>query len=366
MADQINVAVLGTGKVGRLVCDLLAGSGDYAVTAVDVDAAQAKAAVSLPDGSPLANARAAVADLRDAGALAEVVRGQRYVVSCAPYHCNTTIAEVARAAGVHYLDLTEDVATTKAIMRLAADADTAFIPQSGLAPGYISIVASALAREFDPLEAVKMRVGALPIYPHNRLKYNITWSTDGLINEYGNPCEAIVDGRPVMLPPLGGHEVFCLDGEEYEAFNTSGGLGTLAESWHGRVRNLDYKTIRYPGHRDIMALLMQDLKLNEDRETLKRILDRAVPHTTQDVVVVFVSAFGMRDGVYTQKAHARKIYNGDHFGRHWGAIQITTASGVCAVLDLHAHGQLAPRGFIRQEDIPYDRFIANRFGQVYA
>lgn len=360
------VAVLGTGKVGRLVCQLLAASGDYAVTAVDFDPSHARAAVSGADGALLPGCRHSTADFGDRAALSAALAGQGYVVSCAPYHCNVRIAEVAREQGVNYLDLTEDVATTKAVMALAEGSDLAFIPQCGLAPGFVSIVANWLASQFEELESVKMRVGALPLYPHNRLKYNITWSTDGLINEYGNPCEAIVAGRKVSLPPLAGHEVFCIDGEDYEAFNTSGGLGTLADSWSGRVRNMDYKTIRYPGHRDIMALLMEDLKLNEDRDTLKRIFERALPHTHQDIVLVFVTATGWRNGVYSQEAYAKKIYHTERGGRHWGAIQITTASGVCAVLDLHASGQLPRSGFVRQEDLPYEHFIANRFGRAFA
>lgn len=366
MTGMTKVAVLGTGKVGRLVCDLLARSGDYAVTAVDLDAGRAEAAIAAPGGATLPAARAMAADFGDHGSLAAAMRGQDYVVSCAPFFCNAAITETARAEGVHYLDLTEDVATTKAIQGLAEGAQTAFIPQCGLAPGFISIVASDLGAQFDTLEGVKMRVGALPLYPHNRLKYNITWSTDGLINEYANPCEAIIDGRLVSVPPLSGHEVFCIDGEEYEAFNTSGGLGTLADSWHGRVRFLDYKTIRYPGHRDIVALLMHDLKLSEDRETLKRIFDRALPHTAQDIVLVFVTAYGWRDGQYTQQAYAKKIYHAEIDERHWGAIQITTASGVCAVLDLHREGHLPQRGFVRQEAVPYPLFIRNRFGRAFA
>lgn len=366
MTDKINVAVLGTGKVGRLVCHLLADSGDYAVTAIDLHLAQALAAITLPDGRLLPGARHAAADFGDPQALAAALADQAYVVSCAPFHCNVGIAEVARSIGTHYLDLTEDVATTKAIMRLAEGAPNAFIPQSGLAPGFISIVAHSLASEFDTVESVKMRVGALPLYPHNRLKYNLTWSTEGLINEYCNPCEAVVDGEMVTLPPLGSHEVFAIDGEEYEAFNTSGGLGTLADTWHGRVRNMDYKTIRYPGHRDIMALLMHDLKLRDDRATLRHILDHALPHTAQDIVLVFVTATGWRRGVYSQHAFAKKIHNAEIDGQHWGAIQITTASGVCAVLDLHATGQITPSGFVRQEDVPYALFIANRFGRAFA
>jgi saccharopine dehydrogenase-like NADP-dependent oxidoreductase len=360
------VAVLGTGKVGRLVCSLLARSGDYAVTAVDADIEQARLAVLGSDGARLPYARPAAADFEDRNDLARVIKGQRYVLSCAPYRCNVAIAETARAQGASYLDLTEDVEVTKAVKALSQGSESAFIPQCGLAPGFVSIAANWLASSFDRLDAVRLRVGALPRYPTNRLKYNLTWSTDGLINEYGNLCEAVVEGQPVNLPPLANLEHFNFEGEEYEAFNTSGGLGTLADSWAGQVRNLDYKTIRYPGHRDMMALLMQDLGFNQDRETFKTILERSVPYTEQDVVLVFVTVLGWRDGRHIQRSYAKKIYDGEIDGQHWGAIQITTASGICAVLDLHATGAFEGKGFLRQEDIPFGQFIANRFGRAFA
>ncbi|MFN8423102.1 MAG: saccharopine dehydrogenase NADP-binding domain-containing protein [Anaerolineae bacterium] len=365
MSDLTRVVVLGTGRIGTLVTQLLASSGDYAVTAVDANPRAAEAAVRGDADAAAPNAAALAADVSQPDVLARAVAGADYVVSCAPYFVNVAIAEAAAAAGAHYLDLTEDVRVTQAVRAMAEGAATAFIPQCGLAPGFISIVAGHLARDFESLHSVKLRVGALPIYPNNRLKYNLTWSTDGLINEYGNPCEAIVDGQLASLAPLEGYERFSLDGVEYEAFNTSGGLGTLCESLQGKVRHLDYKTIRYPGHRDIVALLMNDLGLNQDRATLKRIFESALPHTYQDVVVVMVSVVGQRRGELAQETIARKIYAGDVAGRRWGAIQLTTAGGLCAVLDLHRAGKLPATGFVRQEDVAYADFMANRFGRQY-
>lgn len=377
MGEMKKVVVLGCGKIGKLVCHLLAGGDEspaapgspdaplYAVTAVDANADTARRALATASGKPLPHAQAKVADFTSRSDIAAVLAGQDYVLSCAPYHCNVLIADVAKAARVHYLDLTEDVATTKAVKLLAEDSKLAFVPQCGLAPGFISIVAHSLAKEFDSLESVKMRVGALPMYPHNRLKYNLTWSTEGLINEYGNPCEAVINGKLTLVPPLEGLETFSLDGMEYEAFNTSGGLGTLAETWAGKVRALDYKSIRYPGHREIIALLMNDFKLNDDRETLKKIFESSLPHTAQDVVIIFVTASGVKDGRYCQQSYAKKIYNRELGGERWGAIQITTAAGICAVLDLHASGRLKASGFIKQEDVSLDAFLTNRFGRHY-
>ena len=253
------------------------------------------------------------------------------------------IAQAARIAGVHYLDLTEDVATTRLVKELAEGAATAFVPQCGLAPGFIAIVAHDIARRFDRLDAVRLRVGALPQFPSNALSYNLTWSTDGVINEYIERCEAIVDGSLREVPALEEREEFSLDGVRYEAFNTSGGLGTLCETLAGEVRSLNYKTIRYPGHCELMRVLLNDLQLRRRREVLKDILENAVPATLQDVVIVFVTVTGERGGRHVQETYARKLYGQTVAGVERTAIQVTTAAGICAMLDLLVDGSLPRR-----------------------
>ena len=209
---------------------------------------------------------------------------------------------------MHYLDLTEDVAITRQVKALAEGARTAFIPQCGLAPGFIAFVAYDLAKRFEKLDEVRLRVGALPQFPSNALNYNLTWSTDGVINEYCEPCEVIADGALRTVPALEGREEFSLDGVTYEAFNTSGGIGTLCETLQNRVRNLNYRTIRYPGHAAIMKALLHDLRLRDRRAILKDILEHALPTTLQDVVIVFVTVTGTKDGRFMQETYATKIY----------------------------------------------------------
>jgi saccharopine dehydrogenase-like NADP-dependent oxidoreductase len=354
-----NILVVGAGKIGSMIAELLAGSGDYAVTVIDRSSEQL---ARLETGQPI---NKVVADITDTVHLRGLLKGQFAVLSAAPYHATRVIAEAAKAAGAHYLDLTEDVASTRIVKQLAVNANTAFIPQCGLAPGFITIVASDLAARFDRLQDVRMRVGALPKFPSNALNYNLTWSTDGVINEYCEPCEAIVNGQLRETQPLEELEEFSLDGVLYEAFNTSGGLGTLCETLAGKVRNLNYRTIRYPGHAAIMKALLNDLRLRDRRELLKDILENAVPVTLQDVVIVFVTVSGTQSGQLTQETYANKIYAGPVGGRTRSAIQITTAGGICAVLDLLADGTLPQKGLIRQEDIALPAFLANRFGRCY-
>ena len=305
-------------------------------------------------------------DVADAAALGEALQRQDVVISACPYFLSLPIARAACAAGVHYFDMTEDVPTAQQIRELAQGARTALVPQCGLAPGFISIAAYDLAKRFDTLRRVRMRVGALPVFPSNALKYNLTWSTDGLINEYCNPCQVIYDGELREVLPLEGYEQFSLDGVTYEAFNTSGGLGTLCETLQGQVDNLSYKTIRYPGHCELVRLLVNDLRLGKRREVFKDVLEHAVPVTQQDVVLVFVTASGRRGGQLIQETFTKKVYHQAALGRDLAAIQLTTAAGLCAMVDLHREGQLAAAGFVRQEDVALRDFLANRFGRYFA
>lgn len=359
------VLILGAGKIGTLISGLLGESGSYEVHLGDVSYEVANAVVKAHGLSSL---HAHQVDASDPASLDRQLKEHPVdaVISSLPFYCNIGVAEAARRAGVHYFDLTEDVEVTRAVRRIADGASQAFVPQCGLAPGFISIAANALIGHFDELRTVKLRVGALPQHPNNVLKYSLTWSTEGLINEYGNPCEAIADGRRVEALPLEGLEEIEIDGTLYEAFNTSGGLGSLAETYGPRVESMDYKTMRYPGHCAQMRLLMNDLKLNQDRDTLKRILENAVPQTLQDVVVIYVAVTGTQDGELREENYVNKVYPQKIAGRLWSAIQVTTAAGISAVVDLVLSNPGKHRGFVRQEDFSLIDVLENRFGQHYA
>jgi len=349
------IALVGCGKIGEMICRLLLASGDYAVTLIDTAEQQL---AQFPDQPRLSKA---CLDVSDSAALGGALQGHYAVVNAAPFFLTQAIASAARDNSVHYLDLTEDVRSTAAVKALAESATTAFIPQCGLAPGFISIVAHSLCQQFDELDSVRLRVGALPRYPTNSLSYNLTWSTDGLINEYCEPCQSIMNGEPVTMPALTQRREFSLEGIPYESFNTSGGLGSLAETLAGRVNNLSYQSIRYPGHWEIMQTLLHDLRLSERRDLLKDTLEYAVPATYQDVVLIFATVSGRRKGKLMQDTYVNKVYgNKEHSG-----IQLTTASAVCAMLDLLHQGALPQQGFICQEQVSLEEFLANRFGQNY-
>jgi saccharopine dehydrogenase-like NADP-dependent oxidoreductase len=357
------VTVVGAGKIGSSIAKLLAFTTDFDVTVLDTNA---QALHALEHKAPVRTRQISANE-----DLAPYFAQQEAVIAATAFDQNHHIARGALQSGASYFDLTEDVATTRAVRTMAqqARAGQIFMPQCGLAPGFIGILAHDMARRFDAVDTVQMRVGALPQYPSNALKYNLTWSTDGLINEYCNACEAIRHGRSIHLQALEGLEHFALDGIEYEAFNTSGGLGTLCETWAGQVANMNYKTVRYVGHRDLMDFVINGLKMGttaEKRRQLKHILEDALPITLQDVVLIFVSATGTIGGQFRQITDARKIYHRELFGETWSAIQLTTAAAAAAAVDLHLAGRLPDTGFVSQDAIALPELLANRFGQYYA
>lgn len=359
------VLLLGAGKIGSLITCMLAEAGDYDVHvgSLNTDAAQ-----QLCKETGLCDVNAFLLDASDEQALSAAMRRHRYdaVISGLPYYCNPLVADLAARYDINYFDLTEDVEVTRHVRKVSAGRNTIFMPQCGLAPGFISIAANELMRRFDSLDTVKMRVGALPVNPNNALKYSLTWSTDGLINEYGNICYGIEESELIALQPLEGHETITLDGILYEAFNTSGGLGTLAETYDGKIRTMNYKTLRYPGHCDAIRLLMNELRLNDDRDTLKRILENAIPKSKQDVVLIYVAVAGQREGEFMEENYVKKVYPQKIAGKQWSSIQVTTAAGICSVMDIALGNRDRFSGFVTQESISLGEVISNRFGRFYA
>jgi len=357
------VIILGSGNIGFTVALLLQRSNNYDV------AIAARCTKSLDLVKKITKIKTIKVDLNDEKSYNNLLKEYDSVISALPYFLNELVAKKALKYGLNYFDFTEDVKTTKVIRKIAKKSkkNQVFVPQCGLAPGFISILAYSLYQKFDKVHSVKMRVGALPQNPSNKILYNLTWSTDGLINEYSNDCFAIKNSKLVKVLPLEGLENFSLDGLEYEAFNTSGGLGTLCETLGSEVKELNYKTIRYKGHRHLMDFLINDLYLGKKKRRfiLKDILEYAIPTTKQDVVLIFCSVTGVKNGKLKQITDVRKIYNKTIDDQSLSSIQVTTATALCAVLDLYVTNKLNKSGFIKQEDIDLDSFLNNEFGKEY-
>lgn len=356
-----SIALFGAGKIGEAIAALFSISDRYTVRVCDANLEQAKKIAEKWSGCT-----AHTLNLDNPKGVRDLLQGCSTVLSALPYSCNVTVAQAAADCDVNYADLTEDVKTTQTISHLASSAKSWFAPQLGIAPGFISLAGSHLCSLFDSVESLKLRVGALPMYPMNKLKYNLTWSTEGLINEYCNPCEVLQQGKVSLVPPLDGYERFTLDGVEYEAFNTSGGLGTLCSSMVDKIGDLNYKSIRYPGHRELIDFLLHDLKFLNDRKTLCDIFERSLPTTTQDECLILVEAVGIKKSRRMQKSYVSRVYHKTINETHFGAIQITTAAGVCGVIDLILTSDLKDTcGMIKVEDIDFHKFLANEFGCHY-
>ena len=363
-ATKQDIVVLGAGKIGQMVTHLLAArsDGDYSVRVGDLS----KASVDHLTSAYGDTVTGQEVDFTAAKSLDSIMKGAHGVISCAPFHCNPLIAERAKAGGLNYFDLTEDVEVTNQVFELAKDAKSAFAPQCGLAPGFITIAAWHLLDGMTDIEHLRLRVGALPRYPDNRMKYNLTWSTAGLINEYCNPCEVVLEGETRMVQPLENLEEITIDGVIYEAFNTSGGLGSLADTLKGRAREVNYKTMRYPGHCELLKLLLHDLGFHNQQKELGTIFEENLAFTPQDLIAIYCSAKGKVDGRLTERMYANTVYHTELDNQPWTGIQLTTAAGVCAIVDMVKDGKLKQEGFVRMEDVKFTDFIKNRHGKHYA
>ena len=353
MNKKINsVLVIGLGKVGALVATLLHENG-YAVTGLvrrdigDVPFQLEQIDISAPDS------------------LKKVIGKHDAVISCLPYHLNLDIARAVHAMDKHYFDLTEDVPTTRGIRELAETSKGLMAPQCGLAPGFIGIVGANLARDVDELRSIELRVGALPKHPRGLLGYAFNWSAEGVVNEYLNDCEVIKDGEHIRIPAMEDLETIVIDGVQLEAFTTSGGLGTMCETFEGKVFKLDYKTIRYPGHCKLMRFFFNELYMRQKRELSGEILVNAKPPVKEDVVYVHAAVEGWKNGKLKRKEFVRSYYPREIAGKIWKAISWTTAGSACAAVEMVAWGDLPDRGFLKQELISSDKFFNTPTGSFF-
>jgi saccharopine dehydrogenase-like NADP-dependent oxidoreductase len=338
------IAVVGSGKIGSSIYKTLQNQGFLA---------------QLGDLNPPPGGYQV--DAGDYKSLKEWLSKGFEVVLCAmPYYLVKTVATVAADLGIAYFDLTEDREATDYVKSLKSN--SVIVPQCGLAPGAVSIITSSLIHGFDAIKSVDIRVGALPLFPNNAIQYYLTWSTNGLVNEYCNLCEVIQKGRKMDVLPLEGYEKISIDGQIYEAFNTSGGIGSLCESLEGKVEKLSYKTIRYVGHHHLMKFLLDDLNLSKNRDLFIKLFDQEVPQTTKDVVIVMVKVVGYRDNKLMEETYSKKIYGDDE----QSAIQKTTVGGICGAMMSWLTGQWETKsGFVKQEDIDWHSFTNNFWGGVY-
>ncbi|MBE9476664.1 MAG: saccharopine dehydrogenase NADP-binding domain-containing protein [Proteobacteria bacterium] len=348
-----NIAVLGLGKVGTLAAKLLFEAG-FNVTGYDMNAPRTTLPFTVEN-----------IDLTSPEALAKAFGKVDAILSCLPFHLNIGIATAAHHAGIHYFDLTEDVPTTNAIIEMSQNAKGLMAPQCGLAPGFIGIVGASYIAMFDKCRSIRMRVGALPQHPTGLLGYAFNWSPEGVVNEYLNDCEVIEEGVRKWVSAMEWHETLYIDGMQLEAFTTSGGLGTMCETYLGQVDNIDYKTMRYPGHMKLMNFFFHELLMRENRTAAGEILVNAKPPVQDDIVYIHVAAEGSIDGRLQRKEFVRGYRPIEIAGGKQTAIAWTTAGSVVAIIEMVRDGTLPDSGFLKQEDVKLEDFLATKTGSLY-
>lgn len=381
----MRVLVLGAGLQGSAAAfDLLKHGGATALTLVDADAAAlARCVAELPLLAE-SGARTRTLDLADPAALAPLLAEADALFSALPYFLNLPVAEACARAGVHYVDLggnTDIVRRTLALDPLARASGACLVPDCGLAPGLAATVAMAAIADMERVESLHIRVGGLPQHPRPPLDYSLFFSVHGLINEYMGEAVVLRDGELATVPTL--EDVESLDFPapvgRCEAFATLGGTSTLPWTLRGRVRELDYKTVRYPGHAAQIRLLKQlgyfdetpiavEGRLLAPRALSAALLTRALTEEgVRDLVVFRVEA----QGATPVGGRRRRFEMIDYFDEATGlsAMRRTTAFPAATVLSLIARGEGAGPGAHSLElAVPAERCLAElaRRGLVIA
>jgi len=353
--------VLGAGAMGRAVAyDLARTDGVDQVTLADSDAKRARQAKAFASSKLV---RTATLDVTDAGAVVGAMEGQDVAVSCVPYRFNFELSKAAIEAGVHMCDLGGNNDVVRKQLCLDAKArrvGVTIIPDCGLAPGMATVLTADALRRMDRVTEVHIRVGGLPVEPTGPLGYMLLFNPVGLVNEYKELPVVIRQGKVQRAAPLDELEEieFPEPFGKLEAFNTSGGTSTLPQTLLGKVQELDYKTIRYPGHRDKVKCMM-DLGLFDEeplsmagkevvpREVTEALLWERLPREGDDVVLLRVWVEGEVEG--RERTLTYTLI--DHCDPEVGltAMQRTTAFPASIVARMLASGEIDQRGVVPQE-----------------
>ena len=295
--------------------------------------------------------------------LDKVLQSSDIILDCLPGSQAPRLAEYAKKYGCHYANLTEYVNETNQVTEIAKQSNTGFILQTGLAPGYINIIAHHLYKRFcnkfnvDKVEAIDMRVGALSKNARSPYFYAYTWSPIGVATEYVKDAIVVQDYKTTYIPSLSQTEAIILDGIEYEDDFTSGGAADLPSALAGKVRNLSYKTLRYPGHYAWAKKIIDSTPSGKDKvEHLNETMLSQIPAVEDDIVIVYASVKG-KDQYNILRAEEETLHiQPSQVGKHiLRAIQTTTAAPLCESARLLLEGNL--KGPVFQSQIDTKSFL---------
>jgi len=289
------------------------------------------------------------------------------LLDCSPGSQAPKMARYAKDFKMHYANLTEYVHETDEITRLAKDADTGFILQTGLAPGFINVLAMSLYNQFvekyenETVETIGMKVGALTAHAHAPHFYGFTWSPIGVATEYVKNSRVLRRYKIVEKPALSAREVIVIGARTYEADLTSGGAADLPDFFAGKARNLDYKTLRYVGHYDWVESLVRKLPKDENLPlSLQNLMLKAVPSVEDDLVLVHASVDGF--DINGRRRMLEKAYYVEPLeiaGKNLRAIQTTTAAPLCESAMMLLSGKY--KGVVLQSQLNPQEFINGDF-----
>lgn len=356
MNDKTHIGIIGAGKIGSSIYELLVSADfGYQISVAD----QVERRWNIPEENYT----------KLDGQFKEFVKDKSLIINALPYHQNINLFKDCCEYNVPYFDLSEDDALDNHIKTLTKIPFT--MPHCGLAPGMSSIVAFDLLKRQKNPQTLRIRVGALSQNANNKLRYYTSWSGDGLVNEYLGDCQVVRKGRLTTEQALTGYEHITIDGDDYECFNTAGGIGTLAKSIESRYNpfegdppstiHADYKTVRRIGHHDYVDFLFNDLQL--DQSSLTEIFKSCIPQTRKDVVIIYatVSSLGKEDELtYYKVFRPRQIH-----GRHMSAIEYTTAIGLVSMVQLFVEKKISQEGYVKQEDVEWKEVLNTKFGYIY-
>jgi lysine 6-dehydrogenase len=312
-------------------------------------------------------------DVRDHEAVLAVMRESRATMSAIPYYFNLELARLAVQAGTNFCDLggnTEIVFQQKELDADARKAKVTVVPDCGLAPGMVNILAQYGIEQLDDVKSVKIFVGGLPQQPEGPLKYQIVYSLEGVLDYYTTLSWIVRNGKREQVKALSEREpvLFPKPVGELEAFHTAGGLSTMAWRYEGKIPSMEYKTLRYPGHAHIMEAIRElgllDLAPVDVKGTKVVPRDLAVatigPRLTKpkgrDLVALRVVVEGTKDGA--EKKIGWELLDYYDESRGISAMMRTTGYSLSITGQMQANGELQPGVFTPDECIPAAKYIA--------